>query len=674
MKLGQIICIAFLLQIFSTSVFSQEKLNVKYGKVTPQDFTVKNPVVDSSTEAVVIADVGSSEFVGNRKAGFSIVFKRFTRILILDKKGIDAATVEIPLYVSGTREEKIENLKGHTYNLENGNIVETKLENESIFKEKRSKKISVRKFTMPAVKPGSIIEYTYTLQSDFIFNLQPWEFQGEYPRLWSEYQVEIPEYFRYLYLSQGSKDFFVKKSDTEKRKWYITFGANSTEASQTESLEGYATIDKWVMKELPALKEEPYTSTIDNHISKIEFQLASVQYPNQPLDLVMNSWDKAMTELMQSEDFGNTLNHPNNWLDDDLKVITKGATTATDKAKLIYQYVKNNFTATSRYGLFLNDNIKTIFKNKHGNVAEINLLLITMLLHENIKAYPVILSTKNHGYTSELYPILDKYNYVICYAEIDKKEVLLDASNPALGFGQLHWKCYNGQCRIVDPKNPSPVLLDADSLKEKKFTMITIGNDDKTGWGGNLASTCGMYESITIKDQVADKGQDEYFKKLRSAYTYDLKMYNQGIDSLKKDGEPVNVHYDFDIPVNKEDDIIYLNPLMGEGFKENPFKSANRKYPVEMPYASDVTIVANIDAPQGYVVDEIPKSAKVNYNEDEGLFEYIIAKTSEETVQLRCRIKIGKANFKPEEYQTLRDFYAYIVKKQAEPVVFKKKP
>jgi hypothetical protein len=32
-----------------------------------------------------------------------------------------------------------------------------------------------------------------------------------------------------------------------------------------------------------------------------------------------------------------------------------------------------------------------------------------------------------------------------------------------------------------------------------------------------------------------------------------------------------------------------------------------------------------------------------------------------------------KANFDPEDYATLRDFFAVIVKKQGEPIVFKKK-
>ncbi|MBI2730099.1 MAG: DUF3857 domain-containing protein [Sphingobacteriales bacterium] len=672
MKFKTFIVSTALLSI-SFAGFTQDKSNVKFVKISAEDFNITSPVIDSSTAAVVVADIGSSEFEGNRKAGFSIRYKRFARIKILTKNGIDAANVQIPLYVDGQAEEKLDNLKAYTYNLENGKVVETKLESESVFKEKVNKKVSVRKFTMPAVKPGSIIEFTYTIVSDFIFNLQPWEFQGEYPRLWSEYRVDIPEYFRYIFLSQGSKDFFIKKDETTRGRWEITFRANSTERSETEKLEGNIQSNRWVMKDLPALKEEAFTSTIDNHTSKIQFQLASIHYPNSPFRPVMSSWDKAMEDLMKDDEFGELLSHPNNWLDDDMKAITDGAATPLEKAKQIFKYIKNNFTATRRSGVYLTDNLKTIFKNKHGNVAEINLLLTAMLLHENIKAFPVLLSTRDHGYTNELYPILEKFNYVICLAQISNNDVLLDASNPSLGFGQLHWKCYNGHCRVVDPKDPSPVYLVADSLKEKKFTLINIANDEKEGWAGTVTNTLGTYESISVKEEVFDKGLDEFFKKVKSDYTMEIKMGNTGIDSLKQDGMPVNIHYDINFNLNKDEDIIYFNPLLSEAYKENPFKSAARKYPVEMPYAFDETIIANIEVPAGYELDELPKSSRVNYNEDEGSFEYLIGKTNDGGIQLRCRIKMNRANFQPEEYESLRDFYAYIVKKQAEPVVFKKK-
>lgn len=655
-----------------TYAVAQDKSPVKFGKISPGDFNISSPVIDSSTNAVVIADIGSSEFEGNNKGYFSLKFKKFTRIKIINKNGFDAANVEIPLYVDGTDEEKLDNLKAYTYNLEGGKVIETKLESNQVFKDKINKHWTVRKFTMPAVKEGSIIEFSYTVISDYLQNLQAWDFQGDYPRLWSEYEVNIPEYFRYVFMSQGSKMFHINKQSTTGGRWSVTVGAQSAEKSERVDLNGNIITNRWVMKDMPALKEESFTSTVQNHITKVQFQLALTQFPGGTPHLYMSDWTKTAEDLMKSENFGYVLNHPNNFLDDDIRTITKGLSDKLEKAKAIYAYVKNNFTATSGSGLFLSDNLRTVYKTRNGNVADINLLLTAMLKHEDINALPVILSTKSHGYTSELYPILEKFNYVICQATIDNKVYYLDAANHSLGFGLMHWKCYNGHARVIEANQSSPVYFEADELKEQKITTVTIINDEKGNWVGSLVTNPGVYESISIKDDISESGQEAFFKKIKSAYSFDLKMENTGIDSLKKDAMPVSVHYDFDMNVNKDDDIIYFNPLLAEAYKENPFKSADRKYPVEMPYAFDETYVANIETPKGYEIDELPKSARVNFNEDEGLFEYLIGKT-DDGIQMRCRIKLNKANFLPEDYESLRDFFSYVVKKQSEQIVYKKK-
>jgi hypothetical protein len=78
-----------------------------------------------------------------------------------------------------------------------------------------------------------------------------------------------------------------------------------------------------------------------------------------------------------------------------------------------------------------------------------------------------------------------------------------------------------------------------------------------------------------------------------------------------------------------------------------------------------------MDIPKGYTVEEVPKSARVKFNEDEGIFEYLIAK-DENSIQLRSTVRLHKATFLPEDYHTLREFFGFIVKKHGEQVVLKK--
>src|SRR5580692_4952490 len=75
---------------------NQEKLPVKFGKVTPEDFNVNVAALDSSAGAVVIADFGVSTFEGNPKGWFNLVFKHSCRIKILKQTAFDVATITIP--------------------------------------------------------------------------------------------------------------------------------------------------------------------------------------------------------------------------------------------------------------------------------------------------------------------------------------------------------------------------------------------------------------------------------------------------------------------------------------------------------------------------------------------------------------------------------------------------
>ncbi len=656
-----ILCGLVLLRI---SAYGQNKTPAKFGKVTPADFDLSAQKFDSGAAAVVIADIGNSAFI--RKAGFSLEFNHFRRMKILSTTGLQAATVVIPLYSSNSGFEKLEIIKAVTYNLENGQVVATKLDDRSVFTERMSKHWTRKKFTFPAVKQGSIIEYSYTETSPFFFNLQPWAFQGEYPCFWSEYSVNIPEYFDYVFFSQGYLPFDVDKS--------------STSASIFDMhLEGIGTVNVqskdhlWIIKNVPAFREEVYTTTLRNYISAVEFQLAQVNIPNSPIKYLRSSWGSVSQELFEDEYFGADLNRNNGWLDDEMGAITKGAVTPLEKAIKIYTFVRDRFACTGHNALFANNPIKTIFYEKSGNAAGLNLLLDAMLSHEHLDADPVILSTRSNGFVRIDYPKLDRFNYVVCRLAIDSSVYYLDASQPWMGFGHIPEYCYNGPGRVMDKDFPKLVTFAADAVSEGKMTTVFLSSNDKGGFEGSYQSVEGYFESSRVREKVRQKGEKAFFDAIRAAYTDGAVLSNMNIDSLNSLSWPVKIAYDFTLPHDSTADIIYFNPMLAtDSYKTNPFTASKRNYPVEMPNAVDEVYIFNMDVPAGYEVEELPRSDKVLFNTDEGFFEYIVQK-DETSIQLRSRLKLLKANFKPEDYNVLRDFYTFVVKKESEQIVFKKK-
>lgn len=650
--------------------YSQDKNKIKFGKVEPKDFEKSKFELDTSAHAVIIADVGTSEFEMERDH-FEVRFKRSRRVKIVDKNGYDAAKVEIPLMKSGQSEERILNLKAIAYNLENGKVIETRMDSKDVFTDQLSKNYIEKKFTLPAVKEGTIIEYTYTVTSPFYFNLQPWIFQDEYPCLWSEYTVTIPEFYDFIFLRQGYQPFVINGEKSSDRKTFNMAYSSGGGAGRTEysSYTANTTSYHWATKDIPALKEESFTTTLRNHISKIEFQLATRKFPNSPIEPIISTWPKLYEDLNKDEDFGIALEKSNGYLGDVVEGLVAGLTSDTAKARRIYNYVRQNFSCTSHSGLYLTKPLKTVFSSHNGNETDLNLLLVAMLRRAKLDAAPVILSTRQHGLTFEMYPILSRFNYTIASVNTTSGTYFLDASFSYLGFGKLDSRCYNGHARILTPDIPA-IRFDADSLLEKKATYVMLSEEGGV-LKGHFEQRPTYFESCNLRERVKDKGKAEFFKPVAKGFSMETSLSNTEIEDLDDYELPVKVSYDFEMKP-EADGILYINPMFSEATRSNPFKSQERFYPVEMPYVIDELYTLNMAIPDGFEVEEMPKPAIAKFNETDGIFQYLIRK-EDRIIQLRSRIQLAKATFSPDEYNSLREFFDLIVKKHAEQIVLKKK-
>jgi hypothetical protein len=677
----QLICGLLFTSVFIfANAYSQKKRGdkessevVKFGEIELSDFDPVLHSFDSTADAIILFDKGVSYFKESKEGWFNLIFERHQRIKVVNKNGMDAANFIIPQYKKGTSEEKIEKLKAITFNVENGQVVQTVLNEKDIYKDQVNKMYNLTKFGMPNIKEGSIIDIAYTINSTFLFNLRSWEFQGKYPRLHTEYTTIIPDFFVYVMLRQGFLPFDDKVEKTKFKTYTVKSGQETT--YQSKDVYSIPTNDretKWTMEKVPALKPEPFTSTIDNYVSKISYQLKEYRFPGADPSPVMSSWTKFGEELLKDDEFGGYFDKNNGWINEEVKNLTTGASTNLEKAKAIYNYWKDKFLLSSSTGKYMTDNPKNVWKNAKGNPADANIVLTLMLRSAGITADPILLSTRDNGFANDDFPLINQYNYVIVRVKIDEKIHYLDATQSFLGFGQLPLECYNGHARIIQSL-PMPVYFEANDLKESKTTIVNLFGNNEKPWEGLVESSLGTYESLSLREKVKSDGQKSIEQDIQNALPAEVEMKNLTLENLKDYEQVVKAKYSIDFDNVKEEDIIYLNPLLGERTKENPFAAAERKYPVEMPYAFRETIISNIVVPEGFTIDEMPKQTRVVLDDNQGVFEYLLQE-QDGRIQVRCILELKKANFNPERYTVLRDFFTYVVNKQSEQIVFKRKP
>ncbi|CAF1436192.1 unnamed protein product [Adineta steineri] len=148
--------------VISITCFCQKDISYKFGNITVKDFDVADSkIVHEDDGAVILYEAGETHFVGNKNDWFSYVFTCTKRIKILNKKALDLANVVIRLYKEDENEEVLSEIKATTFSLNNGNVTSVNMDKTGIFTEQEDKNHLLKKFTLPAVQEGSIIEYTY---------------------------------------------------------------------------------------------------------------------------------------------------------------------------------------------------------------------------------------------------------------------------------------------------------------------------------------------------------------------------------------------------------------------------------------------------------------------------------------------------------------------------------
>ena len=223
--------------------------------------------------------------------------------------------------------------------------------------------------------------------------------------------------------------------------------------------------------------------------------------------------------------------------------------------------------------------------------------------------------------------------------------------------------------RLINAEHPDFIPLSPDSIWESTMTNVVFANDEKGISSGSVTRRFGIDRAFEIREEIKKSTLKEYFKKLETQTT-DMRLSNPSFDSLNRPNDPLVLHYDLDFKDLKGADLLYFRPVQQTDFR-NPFVDAERTFPVEMTRKVDYTYVFSMEIPTGFRVDEIPKSARVKLSETKGSFEYLIQEAGG-MIQMRVHLKLNSATFHPDEYNDLRDFFAYVVKKESEQIVFKR--
>lgn len=656
-------------------VFQINSQNYKFGKVSEEEVLQKEHPVKKDANAAVLFRSQKVYYDYDKNNGFRLITEVQERIKIYSKEGFDWATKEIRKYTGKSDEDDLTSLKGYTYNLIDGKLEEEKLKNDEVFEEEKSKYWTVTKFTMPAVTEGSVIEYTYKIKSPYIGSIGKLPLQYNIPIDRLEVDVKIPEYFYFSKYQNMRSPLQYKIEESTKRDNYSfsTMNRNSSmhvvkQTRKNTKIEFTNYIYSINENDIPALKKESHVENLHTYAAFIDWELQYTKFPNSTIQNYSQTWEDVTKSIYNDLGIGQELKR-DGFYDDEIDLLLSGLSDPRMKAEKIFAFVKQKVKWNDYVGFYPDNGTKKAFKEGSGNTGDINLLLISMLKYANLDTQPVLLSTPSNGIP--LFPTRDGFNYVVAGLRIDGNLLLMDATDPNAGIGELPKRARNWQGRLIKEGGESSwINLMPDYISENSLRM-NIKFEGSTAIGRNYRNYNGLFAKEFREEHSKPEQNNNVEERLE--FVPDIEISEYKVENKENLGAEIIEKFEFKLPSATDviGDKIYLKPLLFEAIQENPFKDETRSYPVFYDYPEVKKYLINIMLPEGYKVVSLPESSVVKLGEDDGEFKFIL-NASGNIIRLSSLIMIKKTAFLPQEYDFLKKFYTNIIKKHGEAIVLEK--
>lgn len=638
--------------LFTLTLSAQEpSFNTKDLTVNRAELEATVYTKDSTANAFYIFEEGYSRF--QQKGDYNLISDYKAKIKILNKEAFDHANIRIKLFKGNSGSEKIHDLKAATYYMENGRQHVRHLSPDLIYTEENPE-YDLVKFTFPSLKPGAVLVYSYQKESPYIFNFEPWWFQEGIPKMYSRYLAEIPGNYRYHIKMIGSKPLDVENTTVKKRCFYVKGIEEPADCISAE----------YVMKDIPAFKEEKFLTSKYNFISRIEFELEEIIMTNGGRKKFTRTWKDVDRELKTDNDLGKQL-RKTKWVRGVLPETISKKKNDLEKAREIFDFVKENYTWNGEYHIYRNVSIKDLLEDKTGNVSAINILLHNIFVEEGFNVFPILSSTRNNGLPTQLYPVLSEFNYLMVQLQLGDSRYLLDATEKNADFGITPFRTLNKYGRLLDFKEGSSWI----DIEPEGYSTIILQdslkvNSDGTSTGNSLHSFSG-YHALEVRNKLEEIKPEVIFNALTNPNSH-----TRGIPADPKvEANAVNITFDLYNSSQKINEMIYVNPFSFKFFDENPFKLKERSYPIDFGYRDAYTYNIRLEIPETHEFVELPENKMISLPERGGTLNFMTQQVDEYSIILHCRVAFPLTVYTPGFYPYLQKFLSELINIQEQSIV-----
>lgn len=503
-------------------------------------------------------------------------------------------------------------------------------------------------FSMPAIEDECVIDYTYQKITEPI--LMPgqfwtyWGFNGVEPVMLCRYTVNTP---------------------ADKPLKYKVYNSDTLKPTETLSADGKTRTYVWEIKNQKPIEPEPAMPPP----KEVRIYMEATSLPDWG---AIASWYWGLAKPQFK---------PNDAIKKTVKDLTAGKTENRDKVRAIYDYVANKVRYVGlEFGIsaFRPHPAIDVHGNLYGDCKDKATLLITMLGLAGIKAHPVLIRAGDTRPVDSGLPSLGAFNHCIALAEIDGKEIWLDATAETVGIGDIPDGDRGAQGFVIREGKGEFVTVPQYQPDENGATMtstVQLKPDGSATAITELTLLGGSAQGIraAVRTLPPDK-QKEMIEGLMQSFATGgkLKDYKLTDPQSKEGAYTIKITYDAPNYAQKAGSllIIPVNPANGRGAARNPFTKEARLYPIVETENGIQQSTVTVHLPEGFDAEEMPE----NIDLDCGVQSYKRTITPNGTtfsISERLTKKIG--TLPASDGGKIRAYYDSVLKSAGDQIVLKKK-
>ena len=555
--------------------------------IDPSELALKTPVVekDADAEALFWEVRVADELDGSDPR---TVLRHYVRIKVFTERGRESQSkIDIPYLGNWS----IKDIAARTIKPD-GSIVEVKKEDilERVIVKDGGTKVKAKSFALPAVEPGSIIEYRWReVRNDQLAYYLRLRLQRDVPVQLVKYHVKP--------LSFPGFPFGMRVQ---------TFHTSATPFTKGKDGFYYTTVSN-----VPAFRSEPRMPPEDSV---------------RPWMLVYYTEDRKLNPDQYWKEFGKGRYEEYKSrmkVSDEVKqtvaTVIGDSATAEQKLERIFEFcrtkIKNTnddasgLTSEERAKLKENKSPSDTLKRGMGNGRDIDLLFASMAIAAGFEARVVNLADRSDVFFDRSFAddyFIQAYDIAV---RVDDQWRFYDPASTYVPFGMLRWQEESQQALLSDPKEPVWVntpLSTPEKTKEKRTAKLklsedgTIEGDVKVEYFGHFAVERKEWDDDDSPAEREETLRENIKSRLSTAEFADIR-----VDNVTHPVKPFVYSYRIRVSgyAQRTGKRLFLQPAFFQHGMGPLFPASTRTHAIYFHYPWSEEDDVTIELPPGYALD-----------------------------------------------------------------------